>query len=262
MFFYYHLGSHYNFLAMKKIFLLLLITICCFCPKTVAYADETKFSRITTDGVSLYIDPSLTMEWFTLPTGYYVKVISVSHTCAKVEYKSDNPTKPSAKGYISIDHLNVVDYTPTTPYPNLVLTVNQNCMLFKDIELTISETVTQNSSIDYYGIMTKANGEKYIYGYVTTSSGDKYVGYLPFSAVNEFVIPSLPITSTPTESVTSSEQAIKESSPVTNTLGSSLQMVIIIAVSIIAISVVYLLFKPAPTKASDEVLTMDTFYDE
>ena len=247
---------------MKKFILLLLTTILVLYPTTFAYADDVKFSRIEADSVILYIDPSLTMEWFTLPVGYYVKVLSVSHSSAKVEYKSDNPTKPSAKGYISIDHLNIVDYTPTTLYPNLVLTVNQNCMLYKDIDLTMSETVTQNSTIDYYGLMTKTNGEKYIYGYVTTSSGDKYVGYLPISAVNDFVIPYLPITEEKTESLPDSQPYIEESKPVTNALGNSLQLVIIIAVSIIAISIVYLLFKPSPTKASDEVLTMDDFYDE
>lgn len=246
---------------MKKIFLLLLATIFTFCPSTIAYAEEVKFSRIVENDVTLYIDPSLTMEWFTLPVGYYVKVLSVSHTGAKVEYKCDNPTKPSAKGYIAIDHLNIVDSIPSTPYPSLILTVNQNCMLYKDIDLTISEMVTQNSTIDYYGLLTKPNGEKYVYGYVTTSSGDKYVGYVPVSAIKDFVIPSLPLTY-PSKDTLNSELTFSESKPVTNTLGNSLQLVIIIAVSIIAISVVYLLFKPSSTKASDEVLTMDPFYDE
>lgn len=245
---------------MKKFILLLIAVFTVGLPKTVAYADNVKYSRVLTDGVTLYIDSSLTVQWFTLPVGYYVKVLSISHSSAKVEYKSDNPSKPSAKGYISTEHLNIVDEIPSTLYPNLILTVNQNCMLFKDVDMTISETVTQSSTVDYYGVLQKTNGESYIYGYVTTSSGDKYVGYLSTSAVFDFIPPSLPI-----ETIAESQESIVEESEATsikNGLGNSLQLIIIIAVSLIAISVVYLLFKPAPTKISDEVLTNDDFYDE
>ena len=231
-------------------------------PKAVARAETVKYSRIMTENVCLYIDPSLTMEWFTLPVGYYVKVISVSHTSAKVEYKSDNPTKPSAKGYISTEHLNIVESTPSTLYPNLLLTTNQNCMLFKDIDMTISETVTQNSTVDYYGMLVKSNGESYIYGYVTTTSGDKYVGYLKTSSVYDFYPPSLPIVENPPESFNENLSSLEQANTVKNGLGNSLQLVIIIAVSVIAISIVYLLFKPSPTRASDEVLTIDDWDEE
>ena len=246
---------------MKKLILLLILTLIPLNFSADAKADGVKYSRVLTDNVKLYIDSSLTMEWFTLPVGYYVKVISVSTSSAKVEYKCDNPSKPSTKGYIATEHLNIVDEVPTTLFPSLVLTVNQNCMLFKDVDLTISETVTQNSTIDFYGITVKPNGEKYIYGFVTTTSGDKYVGYLQSSAVYDFIVPSLPINETSSESLIESSSSLEEQ-PVKNGLGNSLQLVIIIAVSVIAISVVYLLFKPASTKASDEALTMDDFYDE
>lgn len=245
---------------MKKFILLLIAITCISVPKYSAKADGVKYSRILTDDVVLYIDSSLTIEWFTLPVGYYVKVLSVGHTSAKVEYKSDNPSRPSAKGYVLIEHVNIVDEVPSVLYPSLTLTVNQNCMLFKDVDMTISETVTQNSTIDYYGLLKKANGEEFIYGYVTTASGDKYVGYLPSSAVYGFSPPSLPIR----ENVESTEQVVTESQiqPVKNGLGNSIQLVIIIAVSFVAISIVYLLFKPSPQKASDEVISSDDFYDE
>ena len=197
-----------------------------------------------------------------MPKGYYVKVVSVNSSSAKVEYKSDNPSKPSAKGYISTEHLNIVDGQPPVLYPNLTLTVNQNCILFKDVEMSLSETVTQNSTIDYYGMIEKPNGERYIYGLVTTTSGDKYVGYLPFSAVYDFTPPFLAITENNQDATTSELFSQAENQTIKNNLGNTLQLVIIIAVSIIAISVVYLLFKPSPTKASDEVLTIDDFYDE
>ena len=87
------------------------------------------------------------------------------------------------------------------------------------------------------------------------------MGYLQSSAVYDFIVPSLPIEESPSESVIK-EISTPEDQPVKNGLGNSLQLVIIIAVSVIAISVVYLLFKPSPSKVSDEVLTIDEFYDE
>ena len=196
---------------MKK-FILFLIVILSITPKsTVAHADSVKYSRILTDDVIMFIDSSLTIEWFTLPVGYYVKVLSISHSSAKVEYKSDNPSKPSAKGYISTEHLNIVEELPSTLYPNLTLTVNQNCMLFKDIDMTISETVTQSSTVDYYGILKKANGENYVYGLVSTPSGDRYLGYISVSAVYNFTPPTLPISieSSPNEESLSNSEDLQ-----------------------------------------------------
>lgn len=246
--------------TMKRFILLFVLIANLFIPSTVAKADETRYSRILTEDVMLYIDSSLAVEWFTLPLGYYVKVLSVTPTAVKVEYKSDNPSRPSAKGYVSPEHLNVVTQTPPVLFPNLVLTVNQNCMLFKDTDFSISETVTQNSTVDYYGILETPNGEKYIYGYVNTASGDKYVGYLPLSAVYDFSPPSLPIESN-TES-SAEQDSVQNSNEVSNGLGNSLQLVIIIAVSVVAISIVYLLFKPSPSKAKDEVLSTADWDEE
>ncbi len=246
---------------MKKL-ILLLLTVLSIAPKSsVALADSVKYSRILTEDVILYIDSSLTIEWFTLPVGYYVRVLSINHSSVKVEYKSDNPSKPSAKGYISTEHLNVVEEIPPVLYPNLVLTVNQNCMLFKDIDMSISETVTQGSTVDYYGIFQRSNGENYVYGLVSTPSGDKYVGYIPSSAVYDFAPPSLPII-VESSSIEESVEQSEESQSAKNELGNSLQIIIIIAVSLIAVSVVYLLFKPSPTSCKDGAFTSDDFYDE
>ena len=133
-------------------------------------------------------------------------------------------------------------------------------MLYKDTDLSLSETVTQNSVIDYYGIITKAGGEVYIYGFVTTSSGDKYVGYIPSSAVYDFSVPALKIEDEKESVVISSE---KESfATVDNSLGNNLQLVIIIAVSAVAISIVYLLFRPTPVKARDEAVSLYDYDDE
>ena len=249
----------YNLCTMKKFLLIFLLTVCIFTPRYTARADEARYSRIMTDGVTLYIDSSLTIEWFTLPVGYYVKVLSVSHYSAKVEYKSDGQSRPSAKGYISTEHLSIVDSVPTVLYPSLTLTVNQNCMIYKDTDFFITEMITQGSTVDYYGIVNRAGGESYIYGFIYTPSGDKYVGYLPRSAVNDFKDPYLEIEE-PTESA--EEQSFPENEPIDNGFAGNIQLVIIVAISAVAISIVYLLFRPAPSKAKDEATTENCFYDD
>ena len=131
--------------------------------------------------------------------------------------------------------------------------------MYKDADFSITETVTQNSTLDFYGTLTRNNGEKLIYGLVNTSSGDKYIGYVPTTAVHSFTPPSLPII-TDSESASESENESSPEDQTSDGLGNTLQIVIIVAVSIVAISIVYLLFKPAPTP-KDEVLTLDD-YDE
>lgn len=225
------------------------------------YAEPgARYSRVLSDNAVLYMDASLTVPWFTLPYSYYVKVLSVSGTSAKVEYKGDNASRPSAKGYVAAEELNFTDEIPSPAYPSLVLTVNQNCMLYKDVDFTIAETVTQNSTIDFYGFLTRKNGEKLIYGYVQTSSGDKYVGYLPLSAVYDFTVPQLPV-SEPT-SASADDSPPESSSEPDNAVGNNLQILIIVAVSVVAISIVYLLFRPSQSKVKDEVISKSKFYDD
>ena len=228
---------------------------------TVKADAATRYSRILSENAVLYMDAGLTVPWFTLPYSYYVKVLSVSGTAAKVEYKGDNGSRPSAKGYVSTDELNFTDEVPATAYPSLVLTVNQNCMLYKDVDFTIAETITQSSTVDFYGILTRKNGEKFVYGYVSAASGDKYIGYLPVDAVYDFTVPRLPV-SKPTSASADDGQPDDSQSTANDSLGNNLQILIIVAISVVAISIVYLLFRPSPTKVKDEVVSKSEFDDE
>ncbi len=237
---------------MKKVVILFYVVVlalsCSFVPPS-ARANEEKYSRILSDDVVLYMDSSMTLPWFTLPYSYYVKVLSASGNSAKVEYRGDNPTKPSAKGYVAVDALNIVDEVPPVVYPNITLTVNQNCLLYKDSDFTLTETATQNSSIDFYGVLTRPNGEKFVYGYVSATSGDKYVGYISINALSPFTIPSL-IVAEETGGEEKKESMAEESEGEKQTSG--LQLAIVIAVSAVALSIVYLLFKPSGGGAKEE----------
>ncbi len=256
---------------MKKSILVLvamfILSIFPVCEATshygVAAAGGARYSRIMSEDVVLYMDSSLAVPWFTLPYSYYVKVISINGSSAKVEYRGDNPSKPSAKGYIGTDELNIVEEEPPVLYPSLTLTVNQTCMLYKDSDFTFSETLTQNSTVDFYGTLVRPNGEKYVYGLATTNSGDKYLGYAPVSAVFSFTVPVLKIEEESTEESVAETTSEKEDEPVSAALGSGVQLAVIIGVSAVAISIVYLLFRPSGKgRAKDEAISDSRFDDD
>lgn len=255
----------------KSILVLIVMFILSFFPVynaaphygVAAASGATRYSRILSEDVVLYMDSSLAVPWFTLPYSYYVKVISINGSSVKVEYRGDNPSKPSAKGYISTEELNIVGEEPPVLYPSLTLTVNQTCMLYKDVDFTFSETLTQNSTVDFYGTLTRPNGEKYVYGLATTTSGDKYLGYAPVSAVFSFVVPVLKIE----EEI--SEESVSETVPETNVdsvsrgMSNGVQLAVIIGVSAVAVSIVYLLFRPSGRgRAKDEAIADSRFDDD
>lgn len=224
-------------------------------------ADEIKYSRVESESVTLYMDSSLTIPWFTLPYGYFVKVVNVLGSCAKVEYKGDSAGKPSAKGYISVADVNFVNELPSSPYPNLTLTVNRTTLLYLDVDFSITETVTQNSTVDYYGTITRNGGSQYIYGYISASSGDKYVGYVSVDAVNDFIPPRQefkPAADPTIKDDTKGDSAEKAD----NALGNNLQILLIVAISVVAASIVYFLFRPSTQKVKDEVITRSEIDDE
>ena len=217
---------------------------------TSARAANEKYSRILSEDVMMYMDSSLSVPWFTLPYSYYVKVLSVSGTSAKVEYRGDNPSRPSAKGYIKTEDLNFAEEIPQTPY------------LYKDSDFTITETITQNSTADYYGTLTRHNGEKYIYCLVNTTFGDKYLGYMSINSVFPFSIPTLNV-EREIDSSEDEESVTETNSEISSASGNSVQIVIIIAVSAVAISIVYLLFRPSGKRAAkDEAITSNEFGDD
>ena len=246
---------------MKKPFFAALsaLALRLFFPAPISgVAAETKYSRVTGENVVLYMDAAMTSAWFTLPYGYYVKILSVSASSVKVEYK-DGTNRPSAKGYIPVSELNVEKDAPAVLYPSLTLTVNQTCMLYKDVDFSLTETITQNSTVDFYGIYEKAGGNRYIFGYVSTTAGDRYVGYVPYDAVYEFTPPRLEIEpeKEPEPEQPKEETEVPTSSDPVSDTGNVLQIVVIIAVSLVAVSIVYFLFRPAGTKAKDEALSDD-----
>ena len=86
------------------------------------------------------------------------------------------------------------------------------------------------------------------------------MGYMSINAVSEFTIPVLKVeTEMPDESLSGESDSGKDNAAKT---GNGLQLAIIIAVSAVAISIVYLLFRPSGKgRAKDEALTSNEFDD-
>ena len=109
-------------IALTALFVISLFPLSgLFSARYYAEAGETRYSRVLSENVILYMDSSLTVPWFVLPYGYYVKVLSINGVSAKVEYRGDNPAKPSAKGYVATDELNITEEVPQVVYPRLRL---------------------------------------------------------------------------------------------------------------------------------------------
>ncbi len=250
--------------TMKKfIFVIFAISLLAVFPAKTAYSDEEiKYSRILSDDVVLYMDANLTKPWFTLPYSYYVKVLSVGSYSVKVEYKGGDAIHPSVKGYIELDKFSLAKEEPTAPYPNSSFTIGENCLLYKDTGYTYAETITENSIIDFYGINVRPSGETYVYGYVSTASGDNYMGYILQSAILNFALPILPVEVVKPEESVSENKPASESPKTSNALGDNLQIIIIVGISVVAISIVYLLFKPMPEKAKEEVITKSEWNED
>lgn len=250
---------------MKKFISVIILSLLLAVPvgaKVAAADEEISYTRILSRDVTLYMDANLTKAWFTLPYSYYLKILSVGTNSVKVEYKDGNALRPSVKGYIATSELNLALIEPTAPYPNSSFTVGEGCLLYKDTNFTYAETVTENSVMDFYGTLTRQGGENYVFGFVTTASGDNYMGYILQSALLNFAMPILPVEVVKPEESETETLSEHTETRADNALGDSLQVIIIVGISVVAISIVYLLFRPQPERAKEEVLTKDVFEDE
>lgn len=223
---------------------------------------QVRYSRILGREVVLYMDENLSMPWFTLPYSYYVKVVSVGAASAKVEYKGDSPARPSLKGYLRLSDLNVADETPAAPYPTSIFTVGQSCLVYKDVNFNFSDAVPENSSVDFYGTSVRAGGQVYVFGCVTATSGDKYIGFIEKNALLAFALPELPVALPEPEPESATVSAEPAPGAASNALGDNLQIVIIVGISVVAVSIVYLLFRPSQGRAKEEVAAKSDFDDD
>lgn len=219
-----------------------------FRPVTVFGAENSalkyEYARILTENTLFYADPNCSIAKFYLPYGYFVKVLSVSEDSVRVLYMDDNAEIPAREGYIKTSCLHPYAGEVANPYPSVTLTLSFDEVLFADSKLSSPKTVlSSNVKAAFYG-ETVIGGEKYYYVYAKG-----YVGYVRKSAFLNAEIPAHPLpvkqNSDKNRSPDTDENSQKQTTPYASGFDSTVKTVIIIAVSLVALSVVYLLFKPS-----------------
>ena len=204
-------------------------------------AQNYTYSRVLTNTTGFYSDAGGNYLKFYLPYGYFVKILEVGPTYTKVSYMNDNAQFPFLTGYIKTVDLIPREDTPLTPYPLLNLTVISDEVLFSDINLTNSKIgVYANTLAVFYGQAKSPNDEELVYVYC-----NGYLGYMRKSCFAPFTVPDHPepvISNSYQEELSSSQT--KSSTAQTD----NLQILIVAGISIIVVSIVYLIFRPGEKK--------------
>lgn len=208
-----------------------------------------KYSRILDENTVFYADPGCTIAKFVLPYGYFVKVLSVGEDSVSVRYMDESANLPARDGFILIKYYYPCDYVcDDSPYPDCDFELSSDEVLFADAKATTPKAViAAGKTCHFYGY-SEINGEQF---YCVYSNG--YIGYVRAKAFTDAAVPphSLPIKSkndsSPIDasSLSGGEFPPKQTTPYATGTDSALKTVIVLAVSLVALSVVYLLFKPS-----------------
>ena len=243
---------------MKKILLILLFIILnalSFLPKNVK-AENLIYMRVLSEDVYIYQDASFTNKLFKIPYGYFVLIDQDYGDYCKVTYGEQNDKFPVIIGFIKKENLTNFSNTPKKPYCTFNVTNNISDILFNDIEKQIPYfNVAKNSILTYYGEITLTNGETLVYCYFNSK-----LGYIDKKSLTPYTIPASldEIESEETSNITNNNSVEK---PNNKTNPETIQIVIIVGISIISISVVYFLFKPSKVKDVTTNHNYD-FYEE
>ena len=208
-----------------------------------------KYSRILDENTVFYADPGCTIAKFVLPYGYFVKVLSVGENSIAVRYMDESANLPARDGFILVKCYYPCDYDcADSPYPNCDFKLSADEVLFADSGATTPKAVlAAGKTCHFYGNL-EINGEQF---YCVYSNG--YIGYVRARAFADAAVPPHPLPiksqtdSSPTDSASAPTDELppKQTTPYATGTDSALKTVIVLAVSLVALSVVYLLFKPS-----------------
>ncbi len=232
---------------MKKfIAIILSIFLISLQTDTVNAQSVYTYSRVMTEDTGFYSDAGGSYLKFYLPYGYFVKILEVGSTYTKVNYMNDNAQFPFLTGYIKTVDLIPREDVPVTPYPLLNLTVISDDVLFADISLTVSKVgVYANTLAIYYGEVVSETDEPLVYVYC-----NGYLGYMRKSCFAPFIVPSHP-EPIQSSSFEDSHFSSSHSKPQTNSTD-NLQILIVAGISVIVVSIVYLIFRPGEKRIKDD----------
>ena len=238
---------------LKKVKLLFLFLITSFCLLNLnlglnnATASNVEYLRVLNENAYIYENSNLTTKIFKVPYGYFVKVENVSSNYVRVTYGEDNADYPVIMGYMQVSDLTAVSNPPTKPYSVIKVTTASSDILFNDLNMKKAYfNVPIDTFMYYYGeCVTETATLSYVYC-------NNKLGYIDTSCLNPFIVPDSPdeiilnAPSVDTNETPKDTETNKDTE--TAVIGENLQIIIIVGISVISVSVVYFLFKPAKQK--------------
>ncbi len=234
---------------MKKLlFIIIILAVLLpfsYTPKLTS-AQNYSYSRILDEHTEFFSDKDGKNFKFYLPYSYYVKVIKEGAQYSLVGFGYEDGLYPFLTGYVKTVDLNVVQDTPTYPYPKSIICANCDGVIFKDTNLYYPITaVYQTTDVYMYGTSFTEDGEEVYYVY-----GCGYFGYVKKEVFPDFELKPHP---DPIVEETIGSADFSDSLEfATNGCNDNfnVQIVIIAGISVVAISLVYLLFRPADTRST------------
>ncbi len=225
-----------------------------FIPKNV-YSSSTEYLRILKNDAYIYQDDTFSTKLFIIPYGYFVCVLEYFGDYYKVSYGSTSDNCPVIIGYMKSENLSSYNHTPTKPYCIFSVSSLYSDILFNDYNKTMPYfNLPKNSNLIYLGEYVNQNNESMLYVYYNSK-----LGYVDKNSIANFTIPVSPDkielpSQENDENLENNQETFKKSE--------SLQIIIIVGISIISISVVYFLFKPSKNKVETKKDAPYEFYDE
>lgn len=242
---------------MKRLFVLLAVLMLSFSTVTgVAYAEETKYILINNDSTNLYRDAECTDSLCTLPASYYAMLdttVAENETSYAVVYAG-------AKGFIKKTDVSApqVDALVSSDYSNMVSKLSQSKTTQSTKLLDVSNystkrTINTDTNFTYIGKTNKDVMGSPIQFYYVRIGND--LGLFKADDLPSFTIPTYTKpTPAPSTTAETSANASAKAQPSESNNG-VVRILLIIGICIPAVTIVYLLFKPA--KAPDARYTGD-----
>lgn len=235
---------------MKKIFALLLCTIVLVSlfGSTVTYAEDYGYYCKSEDSIVIkIIDFTELTDAFTVPKGYYVKVVGLNNRgYYEVEYSG-------VKGYVEKSVLDAIEKTtsPEKPFFSFKLEVEATADIYKFPDFTTNTVKVGDSQVYYLGKMVKDDIS--YYAVKLGDSNDLY--YLKESIVlnRNALSEALNPVRVPTGSGNVPSSTVTgDSSEPESVNKTAVRVVLIIGIIVPALIIVFLVFKPSKRRSKQQ----------
>lgn len=231
-----------RFAAAISIFFVAGISLI-FSPPCPVRAETDSYFRVLSKNAYVYADPELSEKLFIVPETYYVKAETYNSVYARVVYGDDDGEYPVIVGYMSSENLTASAIVPSSPFAVIKVSSLYSDVLFQDAARKRALFNVPCDSFMYLYGSHFSNGSELCYVYYRNK-----LGYIDKNSLSDFVIPKnkdpLPVENEPLNNNEISESPKTRSS----ISGETLQIIIIVGISVVSISVVYVLFKPQKNK--------------